>query len=148
MGLQERNGTGGCVREFVWQGGDAQIPAIFVEHVLHEKISSDEFVPVHSFARLAHDRCDGHVLMHFGHVTRLATTLGWIIAMEPFEVWHLLWKIADLFSARPQSLSVQSVASTAQCRVANVSGLSGHEAACRGLHHALVSGVDDERTIL
>ena len=50
--------------------------------------------------------------------------------------------------ARPESLGIQSVAGTAQRRIANVSGLSGHEATGRRLHHALVSGVDGEGTIL
>jgi hypothetical protein len=74
--------------------------------MLHEKIGSEEFVPVHSFARLARDRCDRYLLVHFGHVTRLATAFAWIIAVEPFEVWHLFRKRADLFPARPESLGV------------------------------------------
>jgi hypothetical protein len=41
--------------------------------------------------------------------------------MQPFEVWHLLGKSSDLFPAWPESLGVQSVAGTAQRRVANVS---------------------------
>src|SRR5712691_1158090 len=68
--------------------------------------------------------------------------------MEPFEVWHLLRKSADLFPARPESLGVESVASAAQRRVENVRRHHGQKAAGRGLHHALVSGVDDKGTIL
>jgi hypothetical protein len=68
--------------------------------------------------------------------------------MQPFQIWHLLGKSADLFPARPERLGVQSVTGTTQGRVANVSGLGGNEAAGRGLHHALVSGIDVEGPIL
>ena len=95
-------------------------PKNWAQPDFHEEIGSEEFVPMHPFARLARDRCDRYLLVHFGHVTRLATALAGIIAMEPFEVWHLLGKSADLFPARPESLGVQSVASTTQRRVENV----------------------------
>ena len=89
-----------------------------------------------------------NVLVNFGHVTRLAATTARIIAMQPFDIRHLLRKSADLFSARPESLGLQSVTGAAQRRVANVCRLGGQKAAGRGLHHALVPGVNGEGTVL
>src|SRR5438132_792283 len=102
LSLQECNGSIGRRRQFLWQGGDAQISAIVIEYTLHKKVGGNELVLMHTFARLAEEGCDRHFLLHFGHVTRLATAPAWIIAVQPFQERHLLGKRGNLFSAQPQ----------------------------------------------
>ena len=92
FGLQKGNRSLRRSRQLLRQCRNIQILAITIQHSLHKKIRRDKNVAMHSRARHAKNCGNGHRLVYFGHVARLASTLVGIVAVQPFQIWHLFRK--------------------------------------------------------
>src|SRR5206468_10452648 len=89
--------------EFLRQSDHAKIGAISIEYSLHEEIPAHECVTRHSFSKLTQRIRHSHHFFNNRHVTVLAGLLFTEVAIQPFLIWHLLRKFADLLSSGPQS---------------------------------------------
>src|ERR1700687_2574548 len=85
--------------------------------------------------------------MDFRHVTRLAGVLARIVAVQPFQVRHLLRKRADLLAVRAQSPGYERMARAAHCGVPNMRRFRGTEPSRRGAHDALMASGNCKRTV-
>src|SRR5262249_23313961 len=133
LSLQEVYGAFGLSTQFGRQCRDAQFVAMQIEHLRDQEIPACKSVLMHAASQRAHDCCDWSFAVDFGHVTGLAGALLWVIAVQPFEVRHLLRKEPQVLAARPKRFGVQRVAGCAKGRVTNVSRLSRAEAVSRTL---------------
>src|ERR1700694_194790 len=86
--------------------------------------------------------------MDFRHVTRLAGALARIVAVQPFQIRHLLRKRADLLAVRAQSPGYERMARAAHCGVPNMRRFRGTEPSRRGADDALMASGNCKRTAL
>ena len=146
--LYQVNGSLSGRSQFCRRSLHIEIAAMVALHPLHQKISADEFVPMHAFSRLTVDRGDPHCFMHLRHMARLAGAFVAIVTVQPLQIWHLFRQRANLFSARSQRFGIESVAAAAQSRVANLRSFLRNETSGGGQHDALVAVINDERAVL
>ena len=92
FGLQKGNRSLGCRGQLLRQCHNIQILAIPIQHSLHKKIRRDKDMPMHSRTRHAKNCGNGYRPVYFGHVARLASTFVGIVAVQPFQIWHLFRK--------------------------------------------------------
>src|SRR6266403_2500636 len=85
--------------------------------------------------------------MDFRHVTRLAGALARIVAVQPFQVRHLLRKRADLLAVSAQSPGYERMARAAHCGVPDMRRFRGTEPSRRGAHDALMARGNRKRTV-
>src|SRR5712664_46656 len=85
--------------------------------------------------------------MDFRHVTRLAGALARIVAVQPFQVRHLLRKSADLLAVSAQSPGFERMAGAAHCGVPDMRRFRGTEPSRRGAHDALMASGNCKRTV-
>ena len=142
--LEERGDVGGGGRKVRGLRDDGEVITMRAEHALHEEVGTDEGVESDVFARLAQEGCNDDGLADRGHVALLAGALISVVAVQPLEVGHLLGKTADWFAVRAEGSGVKRVATTAECRVMNMSSL--HEAVA-GRHHVHLGDVIGIRSV-
>src|ERR1017187_3487469 len=103
---------------------------------------------VHALARLAVDGGDSDSFLDFRHVAGLAGFALRVVAVQPFEIGHLLGEGAGFAAARAYRLCLEGVAAAAKGGGADVVGGGGHEAGGGGLHDASVACINDKGAIL
>ena len=113
---------------------DGEFIVVGGENRLHEEVGAGEGVEAKSLVRRAVEQGIGSGTGDGGHVALLAGLLVLVVAVEPFNVRHLLRETACRFSCGVERGGVERVAGSAEAGLAKMIRLREGKAGGCGVH--------------